>query len=216
MSTAGAGGSISSSNTGTRSRKMSSGGVGSLIKLLPTGTVFLFQFLNPVVTNSGRCSTSNKYLCAVLLAGCGFSCVFSTFTDSYSTGSGDDKKRHYGIVTTKGLWPSPPKSKSIDLSEYRLSGRDYVHAVLSLLVFSLLGLLDTNTVHCFYGPSFESTQKRLLQVLPPVLGAFVGGVFTLLPNLRHGIGYPVSTDSTDTSKISSDTTAPPPDSIDSP
>ncbi|KAK9933611.1 hypothetical protein M0R45_020799 [Rubus argutus] len=29
-------------------------GVGNLIKLLPTGTVFLFQFLNPVLTNNGH------------------------------------------------------------------------------------------------------------------------------------------------------------------
>ncbi|GAU11080.1 hypothetical protein TSUD_197040 [Trifolium subterraneum] len=156
-------------------KKNSSGGLGSLIKLLPTGTVFLFQFLNPIVTNS----------------------------DSYT---GTDKKRHYGIVTTKGLYPSP-ESNSVDLSKYRLRFSDFVHAALALLIFALLGLLDSNTVQCFY-PSFESTQKQLLQVLPPAIGVFVGGVFVMFPQQRHGIGYPVSTDeSHDTSKISVDNTA---------
>ncbi|KAJ1395156.1 Protein DMP [Sesbania bispinosa] len=73
---------------------------------------------------------------------------------------------------------------------YRLRGTDFVHAALSLFVFAVLGLLDTNTVHCFY-PDFESTQKRLLQVLPTAIGVFV-----MYPNLRHGIGYPLTTDST--------------------
>ncbi|CAK8563605.1 unnamed protein product [Lathyrus sativus] len=183
-------------------KNSSTGGIGSLIKLLPTGTIFLFQFLNPVVTNSGHCKTSNKYLTSILLLICGFNCFFSTFTDSYT---GSDKKRHYGIVTTKGLWPSPESLSSVDLSKYRLRGSDFVHAALSLLIFALLGLLDTNTVHCFY-PSFESTQQRLLQVLPPVIGVFVGWIFVIFPQHRHGIGYPVTTDdSHESARISNDT-----------
>jgi hypothetical protein len=186
-------------------KKSSTGGIGSLIKLLPTGTVFLYQFLNPVVTNSGQCKTSNKTLTSILLVICGFNCFFSTFTDSYT---GTDKKRDYGIVTTKGLWPSP-EANTVDLSKYRLKGSDFVHAALSLLIFALLGLLDTNTVQCFY-PSFESTQKQLLQILPPVIGVFVGWVFVIFPQKRHGIGYPVTTDeSHDTAKISVDTAVSP-------
>jgi hypothetical protein len=186
-------------------KKTSTSGIGSLIKLLPTGTVFLYQFLNPVVTNSGQCKTSNKTLTSILLVICGFNCFFSTFTDSYT---GTDKKRHYGIVTTKGLWPSP-EANTVDLSKYRLKGSDFVHAALSLLIFALLGLLDTNTVQCFY-PSFESTQKQLLQILPPVIGVFVGWVFVIFPQQRHGIGYPVTTDeSHDTAKISVDTAVSP-------
>ncbi|KAI5415888.1 protein DMP2 [Lathyrus oleraceus] len=183
-------------------KNSSTGGIGSLIKLLPTGTIFLFQFLNPVVTNSGHCKTSNKYLTSILLLTCGFNCFFSTFTDSYT---GSDKKRHYGIVTTKGLWPSPEPTSSVDLSKYRLRAGDFVHAALSLLIFAILGLLDTNTVHCFY-PSFESTQQRLLQVLPPVIGVFVGWIFVIFPQHRHGIGYPVTTDdSHESSRISNNT-----------
>ncbi|KAJ1395155.1 Protein DMP [Sesbania bispinosa] len=194
---------------GGRTRSMTdmstiSSSIGSLIKLLPTGTVFMFQFLNPAVTNSGDCRTSNKCLCAILLVVCGFFCAFASFTDSYT---GTDKQRHYGIVTTKGLWPSPA-SISIDLSEYRLRGRDFVHAALSLFLFALLGLLDINTVHCFY-PAFESTQKRLLEVLPPAIGVVVSGVFMMYPNIRHGIGYPLSTDSTDTTPKSNDSAPPP-------
>ncbi|XP_020228918.1 protein DMP2 [Cajanus cajan] len=169
--------------------------VGNLIKLLPTGTVFVFQFVNPVLTNSGKCNATNKWLSSVLLVACGLSCAFSSFTDSYT---GTDEKRHYGFVTCNGLWPSSvPAANSDNLSRYRLKFGDFVHAALSLLVFAVLGLLDSNTVHCFY-PDFESTQKQLLQVLPVAIGAVAGFLFTIFPNDRHGVGYPLTSDSNDT------------------
>ncbi|KAJ6430973.1 hypothetical protein OIU84_018476 [Salix udensis] len=116
-------------------------GVGNLIKLLPTGTVFLFQFLNPVVTNNGRCHAVNKYLSGILIGLCGFSCCFSCFTDSYK---GSDGLTHYGIATMKGLWPS--SGSSVDLSSYKLRVGDFAHAFFSLIVFSVVSLLDSNTV----------------------------------------------------------------------
>lgn len=172
-------------------------GVGNLVKLLPTGTVFLFQFLSPVLTNSGHCNTINKYLSGILLAACGFSCAFSSFTDSYT---GSDGQSHYGVVTAKGLWPSPA-SESVDLSAYKLRFGDFVHAFFSVVVFAVLGLLDTNIVQCFY-PEFESSQKILMQVLPPVMGVVSGTVFMIFPSNRHGIGYPTSSDDNETSQKS--------------
>uniref|UniRef100_A0A9I9CUG4 Uncharacterized protein n=1 Tax=Cucumis melo TaxID=3656 RepID=A0A9I9CUG4_CUCME len=35
-------------------------GIRNLIRLLPTGTVFLFQFLSPILTNSGYREPINK------------------------------------------------------------------------------------------------------------------------------------------------------------
>ncbi|KAJ8766502.1 hypothetical protein K2173_022561 [Erythroxylum novogranatense] len=160
-------------------------GLGNIIKFLPTGTVFLFQFLNPVLTNNGSCAVVNKWLSGALIALCGSFCCFSCFTDSYI---GSDDKTHYGIVTNKGLWPSSA-SESLNLSKYKLRFGDFVHAIFSVIIFSILVLMDTNTVRCFY-PSFESTEKVLIQVLPPVIGTLSGGVFVLFPNHRHGIGYP--------------------------
>ncbi|KAF5752246.1 hypothetical protein HS088_TW01G00154 [Tripterygium wilfordii] len=165
-------------------------GAGNFVKLLPTGTVFMFQFLNPVFTNSGDCHPINKYLTSFLIAICGLSCCFASFTDSYK---GSDGLTHYGFATAKGLWPSP-NSDSVDLSNYKLRFGDFVHAFFSLNVFVVLALLDSNTVNCFY-PSFESTNKALMMALPPVIGSISGVVFLLFPNNRHGIGYPSSDDS---------------------
>ncbi|KAL6293288.1 uncharacterized protein Pyn_32401 [Prunus yedoensis var. nudiflora] len=188
------GGSTCSSPKTTTKHKTFTG-AGNLIKLLPTGTVFLFQFLNPVFTNNGHCSTVNKYLSAILIGISGFSCFFASFTDSYT---GSDGQTHYAVVTPKGLWPST-NSDSVDLSAYKLRDGDFVHAFLSLIVFAVVSLLDTNTVRCFY-PGFESAEKVLLQVLPPIIGVIASTVFVMFPNNRHGIGYPSS--SSDSSKDS--------------
>ncbi|KAF9618285.1 hypothetical protein IFM89_000920 [Coptis chinensis] len=160
-------------------------GVANLIKLLPTGTVFLFQFLSPVLSNNGKCHTINEYLTGILVGACGLSCFFSSFTDSYIDNDGET---HYGMATKDGLWPS---SGSNDLSAYKLRVGDFVHAIFSLLVFGVVVLLDPNTIECYY-PSFEATQKMLLMVLPPVVGALSSSVFVLFPNKRNGIGYPPS------------------------
>lgn len=163
-------------------------GVGNLIKLLPSGTVFIYQFLNPVVTNNGQCqNVINKYLSGVLIGLCAFSCCFSSFTDSYTDSNGDT---HYGVVTKNGLWPKGG-AENEDLSKYKLRIGDFVHAFFALNVFLVLSLLNSDTVKCLY-PSFESTEKVLLMVLPPVLGTIAGTVFVVFPNNRHGIGYPTS------------------------
>ncbi|XP_057957160.1 protein DMP2-like [Malania oleifera] len=185
-------GSSNESSSSTSQKKsysdMTFSGIGNLIKLLPTGTVFAFQFLNPVLSNNGQCHPVNKVLTSVLIGLCGLSCFFSSFTDSYT---GSDGATHYGIVTTKGLWPSPDSSESVDVSQYKLQVGDFVHALFSVVVFAAVSLLDSNTVDCFY-PSFESTQKALMMSLPPVIGVVASAVFAVFPCRRHGIGYPSS------------------------
>uniref|UniRef100_A0A0D3FIX9 Uncharacterized protein n=1 Tax=Oryza barthii TaxID=65489 RepID=A0A0D3FIX9_9ORYZ len=58
-------------------------GVADLIKLLPSGTVFLFQFLSPLVTNNGHCAAAySKALSGALLALCGAFCAFSSLLDA--------------------------------------------------------------------------------------------------------------------------------------
>ena len=161
-------------------------GLSNYIKLLPTGTVFVFQFLNHVMTNNGNCTTLNKYLTSFFIAICGLVSGLSCFTDSYKDSS--DGTTHYGVATLKGVWPSI-ESGSVDLSSYKLSFDDFIHAFFVMLVYAVVALLDPNTVKCFY-PSFESsTEKVLLMVLPLAVGATSATVFVVFPNKRRWIGY---------------------------
>ncbi|KAG2317460.1 hypothetical protein Bca52824_020582 [Brassica carinata] len=159
-------------------------GLESLIKLLPTGTLFIYLLLNPVLTNDGECSTANKVLSSILVALCSFSCVFSCFTDSFK---GTDGSRKYGIVTKKGLWTYADPG-SVDLSKYKLMIADFVHAGFVVAVFGTLVLLDANTASCFY-PRFRETQKTLVMALPPAVGVASAAIFAIFPSKRNGIGY---------------------------
>lgn len=75
--------------------------------------------------------------------------------------------------------------------KYKLRVGDFVHAVFAAVVFAVVALLDDNTVECLY-PGFETNEKMLMMVVPPVIGTVSGTVFMLFPNTRHGIGYPYS------------------------
>ncbi|CAN6925151.1 hypothetical protein Bca4012_090104 [Brassica carinata] len=93
-----------------------------------------------------------------------------------------------------------PDSSSKDLSSYRLRVGDFVHAFFTLIVFSVISLLDANTVNCFY-PGFGSTGKIFLMVLPPVVGVISGIIFTVFPSKRHVIGNPSENNDDNASKL---------------
>ncbi|GLJ42790.1 hypothetical protein SUGI_0887310 [Cryptomeria japonica] len=166
--------------------------IAKLVKLLPTTTVLLFHILSPLVTNGGHgCSKVNRILTGALLSCCSFSCYFSSFTDSFRA---DNGKLYYGIATKKGLWLFCRwEQKHFDpyLSDYRLRFRDFVHAVLSVVVFATIALVNTNIVRCFY-PSLTENQKGLLMGLPGAVGVATSVVFIIFPSKRHGVGYPRS------------------------
>ncbi|XP_022138201.1 uncharacterized protein LOC111009431 [Momordica charantia] len=171
---------------GTSGKQKTLTGAGDLIRILPTGTVFLFQFLSPVLTNSGHCEPFNRTVSLVFILLCGFSCFLSSFTDSYVA---HDGAVHWAFATPAGLWPAPdPHSGSLDLSAYALRAGDFVHATLSALVFAVLVVLDSDTVRCLF-PEAAAEDKMLVQILPPVVGAVSSAVFVMFPNTRHGVGY---------------------------
>ncbi|KAF6145179.1 hypothetical protein GIB67_041374 [Kingdonia uniflora] len=96
---------------------------------------------------------------------------------------GSDSVTHFGVLTKNELWSSPA---SDDVSSYRVRLGDFVHAFFSLLVFVIVVMLDPIMVSCYY-PSFESTQKVLLMVLPSVVGDISSVVFVAYSNKHHGI-----------------------------
>ncbi|XP_031480767.1 protein DMP2-like [Nymphaea colorata] len=159
-------------------------GASNLLKLLPTGTVIVFQFLSPLLSNNGDCHLANKFATGALLILCAASCAFSCFTDSFS---GSDGKTYYGIATRSGMLVFGGHS-SIDLSVHRLRFGDFIHAFFSVFVLAAVALLDTKTAVCYY-PSLLRKEKALAVALPPVVGAISSFVFTVFPNKRRGIGY---------------------------
>ncbi|XP_050214510.1 protein DMP4-like [Mercurialis annua] len=161
-----------------------------LANLLPTGTVLAFQLLAPIFSNQGNCDSVSRFMTAALVSLCGLSCFLSNFTDSFR-----DKKGNvcYGFATVKGLWiidgstTLPPELAA----NYRLRFIDFMHAVMSVLVFGAITLFDQNTVTCFY-PSPTPEKREILTALPVGIGMICSMLFVVFPTQRHGIGFPLS------------------------
>lgn len=83
-----------------------------------------------------------------------------------------------------------------DLRKYRLRFIDWVHAMLSVLVFGAVALRDRNVVNCFYPTPGHETQE-VLDIVPIGVGLISSALFVVFPTRRHGIGYPITHNDTD-------------------
>lgn len=161
-----------------------------LANLLPTGTVLAFQLLSPIFTNVGNCDSVSKFTTSALVSLCGASCFLLSFTDSFRDSKGNIS---YGFATIRGLWiidgstTLPPQVAA----KYRLRFIDFMHAVMSILVFAAIALFDQNVVNCFFPEPSNETQE-ILTVLPVGIGVFCSMLFVAFPTDRHGIGFPLS------------------------
>ncbi|CAI0439480.1 unnamed protein product [Linum tenue] len=159
----------------------------NLANLLPTGTLLAFQLLTPIFTNGGSCDAATPLLAA--------SCLLASFTDSVA---GEKKKKvYYGFATWKGMFlfdcPNPEGCGLTEeaLGRYRIRFVDWVHAVLSGLVFVSVAMRDRNVVSCFY-PVPGREVKAVLGTVPVGIGVMCSLLFVVFPTRRHGIGYPVT------------------------
>lgn len=167
----------------------------NLTKLLPSGTVFIFQALSPSFTNKGQCYPSNKYLTYSLLLICSLSCIFFSFTDTLKS---PNSHLYYGIATFKGFYifnydddqetKNTRVKKDLNLKRFRLRVLDYVHAVFTVVVFLALTFGDANVQRCLF-PGVGSDGKELLVNMPMGAAVVAGLVFMVFPTKRKGIGY---------------------------
>lgn len=168
-----------------------------LANLLPTGTLLAFQLLTPIFTNNGSCDAATRPMTFVLLVFLAASCFLASFTDSFKASDG---QVYYGFATPNGLWifdqlPAAAAAASgTDLRKYRLSFIDVVHAILSVLVFFAVAFRDKNVLTCFYPAPAHETQE-VLDIVPIGIGLMCSLLFVIFPTRRHGIGYPVTSDS---------------------
>nr|XP_043622991.1 protein DMP3-like [Erigeron canadensis] len=164
----------------------------NLAKLLPTGTLLAFQVLTPIFTNNGSCDSTTRSLTAILLVLLAISCFLACFTDSFKT---NDGQIFYGFATSQGMWILDYcEQKNLpDLRKYRLRVIDWVHALLSVLVFGAVALRDRNVVNCFY-PTPGHEAQEVLDIVPIGVGLISSALFVVFPTRRHGIGYPVTHD----------------------
>ncbi|XP_057726951.1 protein DMP4-like [Arachis stenosperma] len=162
-----------------------------LANLLPTGTVLAFQLLSPIFTNLGNCDSAAKTMTSFLVAICAASCFLLCFTDSFRDSKGNIC---YGFATFRGLWiidgstTLPPELAA----KYSIRFIDFMHAVMSVMVFAAVALFDPNVANCFF-PAPDNETQEILTALPVGIGVFCSMLFVVFPTHRHGIGFPLST-----------------------
>lgn len=167
-------------------------GTANLANLLPTGTLLAFQLLMPVFTNNGSCDSATRPLTIILLVLLSVSCFVASFTDSVKA----DGRVLYGFATAKGLYifdTTVPSTSLPDLSKYKRGFIDWVHALLSMLVFGAVALRDKNVVSCLYPAAGHKTQE-VLDIVPVGIGLICSMLFVVFPTRRHGIGYPITSE----------------------
>lgn len=163
----------------------------NLANLLPTGTTLAFQTFAPSFSNNGLCHLSNRYLTAILTFVCAAFCFLSSFTDTFVDSTG---KLHYGIATFRGLYifnfdkRDRDRYEKKELERFRLRFVDFVHAFVSLMLFLIFALSDSDVQSCYLS-QVGSDWNPLFMNLPMGAGALSTFLFTIFPTTRRGIGY---------------------------
>ncbi|XP_021722725.1 uncharacterized protein LOC110690201 [Chenopodium quinoa] len=112
------------------------------------------------------------------------------FTDSVRDERG---KVRYGIATFKGIWIvdgfvtlSPEQA-----AKYRIRVLDFVHAIMGILVFMGVALLDQNVVKCLFPLPSQETKEKLV-MFPIGVGIVCVLLFVCFPSKRRTIVSPLS------------------------
>ncbi|GKV08737.1 hypothetical protein SLE2022_191830 [Rubroshorea leprosula] len=157
-----------------------------LVNFLPTGTLLTFEMVIPSVYRNGDCSSVNTMMIHVLLGLCALSCFFFHFTDSFR---GPDGKVYYGFVTTKGLVVFKP-GLDVEIPKddrYKIGVTDFVHAVMSVMVFMAIAFSDRRVTNCVF-PGHEKEMDQVMESFPLMVGIVCSGLFLVFPTTRYGIG----------------------------
>ncbi|KAK4259754.1 hypothetical protein QN277_006055 [Acacia crassicarpa] len=129
---------------------------------------------------------------AGLVALCGVSCFLLCFTDSFRDNKGNIC---HGFATFRGLWViDGPTTLPPELAaKYCLRFIDFMHAIMSALVFAAVAMFDQNVVGCFF-PEPSNQVQEVLTALPVGIGVICSMLFVVFPTRRHGIGFPLATE----------------------
>ncbi|KAK3212672.1 hypothetical protein Dsin_017378 [Dipteronia sinensis] len=158
-----------------------------LVNFLPTGTLLTFEMVLPSIYRTGDCSPVTTLMIHVLLGICALSCFFFHFTDGFRD---PDGTVYYGFVTPKGLSVFKPGIPDVVVpkdDKYKVGLNDFVHAVMSVMVFVAIAFADYRVTNCLF-PGHEKEMDQVMESFPLMVGVVCSGLFLVFPNTRTGIG----------------------------
>lgn len=157
-----------------------------LAHFLPTGTLLTFEMVLPSIYGTGQCTPVSTIMLVILLILCTLSCFFFHFTDSFRA---PDGKTYFGFVTPKGLavFRSGLDVEVPKDDKYRVQFSDFVHAMMSVLVFVAIAFSDQRVSHCLV-PSHAKEMEEAMESFPLMVGIVCSCLFLVFPKARYGIG----------------------------
>ncbi|KAE8697467.1 granule-bound starch synthase 2 [Hibiscus syriacus] len=157
-----------------------------LVYFLPTGTLLTFELVLPSVYRHGVCTHVTTIMIYSLLGLCALSCFFFHFTDSFR---GPDGTVYYGFVTPNGLALFKPglEVESPKDDKYKVGLTDFIHAIMSVLVFVAIALSDHGVTNCVF-PGREKEMDQVMEGFPLMVGVIFSGLFLVFPKTRFGVG----------------------------
>lgn len=154
---------------------------------LPTGTLLTFEMVLPSIYKNGQCTHVHVIMIHFLLVMCALSCFFFHFTDSFH---GADGNVYYGFVTPKGLSVFKPGLADVAVPKddrYKVGFQDFVHAVMSVMVFVAIAVSDHRVTNCLF-PGRERDMDQVRESFPLMVGVVCSSLFLVFPTSRRGIG----------------------------
>ncbi|XP_059651102.1 protein DMP8-like [Cornus florida] len=157
----------------------------TLANFLPTGTLLIFETVLPSVYHNGSCTQTSTMMTIALLGLCSLSCFFFHFTDSFH---GSDGEAYYGCVTPKGLKLFNIGNEVVvpDHRKFYLGFREFVHAIMSVMVFMAFAFSDHRVTDCVF-PGFEKEMYEMMESFPWMIGFVCSSLFFVLPAARSGM-----------------------------
>ncbi|KAI3953876.1 hypothetical protein MKW98_017700 [Papaver atlanticum] len=157
-----------------------------LANFLPTGTLLTFEMIIPSVTGDGVCTPVKTMMILVLLCLCCASCFFFHFTDSFK---GPDGKVYYGFVTPRGLavFKSDLGVGTPKDDRYKLGFSDFVHALMSVMVFLSIVCSDHRVTNCLLKHHVKEMDE-VMESFPLMVGIICSALYLIFPTTRYGIG----------------------------
>lgn len=70
---------------------------------------------------------------------------------------------------------------------YRVGLTDFVHAIMSVMVFMAIAFSDRRVTECMF-PGHEKEMDEVMESFPLMVGIVCSGLFLVFPTSRHGIG----------------------------
>ncbi|KAL0741888.1 hypothetical protein Bca4012_083401 [Brassica carinata] len=149
-----------------------------LVNFLPTGTLLMFEMVLPSIYRDGDCNGINTLMIHLLLLLCAMSCFFFHFTDSFK--ASDGKIYYGGDVIAEAEIP-------VSDDRYKLRVNDFVHAVMSVLVFMAIAFSDRRVTGCLLSGK-EKEMDQVMESFPLMVGIVCSALFLVFPTTRYGVG----------------------------